>query len=237
MGDNKAYHQYDFATTQSGPLYDPARPVNKSVNNTGLTELPPAQKAFIWYPYAESKEFPLVGAGGRSAMAGPVYYRDQFAGAKRPFPDYYDGKLLTYEWMRGWLMAVTLDKDGNYAGMERVMPGSKFSNPMDIEFGPEGDLYMLEYGSGWFTQNDDARLVRIEYNGGNRKPVVPVTTSRKGGAIPFNARLSSAGTKDFDNDALTYVWTVSPASGGTTRTFRKPTQPSRSTKPGFIKRP
>ena len=31
---------------------------------------------------------------------------------------------------------------------------------------------MLEYGSGWFTQNDDARLVRIEYNGGNRKPVV-----------------------------------------------------------------
>jgi cytochrome c len=68
--------------------------------------------------------------------------------------------------MRGWLMAVTLDANGNYASMERVMPSHKFSNPVDIEFGPEGDLYMLEYGSGWFTQNDDARLVRIEYNGG-----------------------------------------------------------------------
>ncbi|MVM28831.1 carbohydrate-binding protein [Spirosoma sp. HMF4905] len=221
VGDNKPYHLYDFATGESGPLYDPAQPINKSVNNTGLNQLPPAQKAFIWYPYAESKEFPLVGSGGRSAMAGPVYYRDQFKAAKRPFPDYYDGKLLTYEWMRGWLMAVTLDASGNYKSMERVMPSYKFSNPMDIEFGPEGDLYMLEYGSGWFTQNDDARLVRIEYNSGNRKPIVQVATSKKGGSIPFKARLSSAGTKDFDNDALTYVWTVKPTAGGTTRTFRE----------------
>ncbi|UFH51933.1 ThuA domain-containing protein [Spirosoma sp. KNUC1025] len=221
VGDNKPYHQYDFATGQSGPLYDPAKPINKSVNNTGLNELPPAQKAFIWYPYAESKEFPLVGSGGRSAMAGPVYYKDQFGSAKRPFPDYYDGKLITYEWMRGWLMAVTLDKDGNYQSMERIMPSYKFSNPMDMEFGPEGDLYMLEYGSGWFTQNDDARLIRIEYNGGNRKPQVQVATSKKGGSVPFKAQLSSAGTKDFDNDALTYVWTITPKGAGAPRIIKE----------------
>ncbi len=221
VGDNKAYHHYDFATSQSGPLYDPAKPVNKSVNNTGLTELPPAQKAFIWYPYAESKEFPLMGSGGRSAMAGPVYYKDQFTAAKRPFPDYYDGKLLIYEWMRGWLMAVTLDAAGNYVSMERVMPNYKFSNPMDMEFGPEGDLYMLEYGSGWFTQNDDARLVRIEYNGGNRKPQVAIATSKKGGSIPFKATLSSTGTKDFDNDALTYVWTITNKAGGASRIVKE----------------
>jgi cytochrome c len=221
VGDNKPYYHYDFATGQSGALYDPAQPVNKSVNNTGLNQLPPAQKAFIWYPYAESKEFPLVGSGGRSAMAGPVYYRDQFGQAKRPFPDYYDGKLFIYEWMRGWMMAVTLDESGNYVSMERMMPSYKFSNPVDMEFGPEGDLYMLEYGSGWFTQNDDARLVRIEYNGGNRKPQVQIATSKKGGSVPFKARLSSAGTKDFDNDALTYVWTVASQAGGATRTFRE----------------
>ncbi|GAB2554953.1 hypothetical protein GCM10027085_52740 [Spirosoma aerophilum] len=220
VGDNKAYNHYDFATRQSGPLYDPAQPVNKSVNNTGLQQLPPAQKAFIWYPYAESNEFSGVGSGGRSAMAGPVYYRDQFGAAKRPFPDYYDGKLLIYEWMRGWLMAVTLDSAGRYAGMERVMPSYKFSNPTDMEFGPEGDLYMLEYGSGWFTRNDDARLVRIEYNGGNRKPIVEVAASKKGGAIPVKIRLSSAGTKDFDNDALTYVWTITPKAGGASRIIK-----------------
>jgi cytochrome c len=221
VGDNKAYYKYDFATSQSGALYDPAQPVNNSVNNTGLNQLPPAQKAFIWYGYAESKEFPQVGAGGRSAMAGPVYYFDQFKNAKRAFPDYYDGKLIIYEWMRGWLMAVTLDKAGNYVSMERIMPSYKFSNPTDLEFGPEGDLYMLEYGSGWFTQNDDARLVRIEYNGGNRKPLVQVAASKRGGAVPFKVRLSSQGTKDFDNDALKYVWKVNAAGGGAARTFNE----------------
>ncbi len=221
VGDNKAYHRYDFAAGQPGEPYNQAQPINNSPNNTGLNRLPAAQKAFIWYGYGESKEFPLVGAGGRSAMAGPVYYQDQFRNAKRAFPDYYEGKLFIYEWMRGWIMAVTLDKDGNYQSMERFMPSYKFSNPMDMEFGPEGDLYMLEYGSGWFTQNDDARLVRIEYNGGNRKPVIQLAADRKGGAIPFEARLSSEGTKDFDNDALQYGWVVTSADGGASRTFNE----------------
>lgn len=235
VGDNKPYYQYDFATGQSGALYDPEKPVNKSVNNTGLNQLPPAQKAFIWYSYAESKELPLMGAGGRSAMAGPVYYADQFKNAKRAFPSYYDGKLFIYEWMRGWLMAVTLDASGNYVSMERVMPSYKFSNPMDMEFGPDGDLYMLEYGSGWFTQNDDARLVRIEYNAGNRKPVVQVATSKKGGAIPFKAQLSSAGTKDADHDALKYLWKVTAQNGGGTKTFTEANPTMTFDKPGVYK--
>ena len=37
-------------------------------------------------------------------------------------------------------------------------------------FAANGDLYMLEYGTGWFTANDDVRLIRIEYNAGNRTP-------------------------------------------------------------------
>ncbi|QNF33745.1 ThuA domain-containing protein [Adhaeribacter swui] len=221
VGDNKPYYKYDFATNQSGELYNPEKPINNSVNNTGLNQLPQAQKAFIWYPYAESKEFPLVGAGGRSAMAGPVFYADQFKNAKRSFPDYYDGKLLIYEWMRGWLMAVTLDANGNYSSMERIMPSYKFSNPSDLEFGPDGDLYMLEYGSGWFTQNDDARLVRIEYNAGNRKPVVQIASSKKGGAVPFKAQLSSKGTQDADNDALKYTWKVVPQNGGNAKTYNE----------------
>ncbi|QHT68811.1 carbohydrate-binding protein [Rhodocytophaga rosea] len=235
VGDNKAYYKYDFAASQSGELYDPAKPVNNSPNNTGLNELPPAQKAFIWYPYGESKEFPLVGAGGRSAMAGPVFYSDQFKTAKRAFPDYYDGKLLIYEWMRGWLMAVTMDKEGNYASMERVMPSYKFSNPVDIEFSSEGDLYMIEYGSGWFTQNDDARLVRIEYNSGNRKPVIQLATDKKGGTLPFKARLSSKGTSDADNDVLKYVWKVTAQNGGTARTFNEPSPTVTFDKAGIYK--
>lgn len=213
VGDNKAYNHFDFAVNKPGATFDAARPVNNSPNNTGLKELPPAQKAFIWYPYAESKEFPLLGTGGRTAMAGPVFYSNAFKNSTKAFPKYYDGKLLIYEWMRGWIMAVTMDKDGNYVSMEQFMPSYKFSNPMDMEFADNGDLYMLEYGSGWFTANDDARLIRIEYNGGNRKPQIVLNADKMGGALPFTVNLSSEGTKDADGDTLKYSWKITSKNG------------------------
>ncbi|GAB3641696.1 ThuA domain-containing protein [Spirosoma arcticum] len=213
VGDNKAYHKYDFAASKSGEMWDVNAPTNTSPNNTGLNVLPPAQKAFIWYPYAESPEFPLVGAGGRNAMAGPVFYAENFTRATRAFPNYYDGKLLTYDWMRGWIMAVTTDKEGSYQSMERFMPSYKFSNPMDMEFADNGDLYMLEYGSGWFSANDDARLIRIEYNGGNRKPQLQLVANQMGGSAPFPLKLSAKGTTDADGDALTYVWKIGSKNG------------------------
>ncbi|MDQ6635332.1 MAG: PKD domain-containing protein, partial [Gemmatimonadota bacterium] len=177
------------------------------------TDLPAAQKAFIWYPYDESPEFPLVGnGGGRTAMAGPVFYRDDFRRAARSFPAYYDKKLFIYEWMRGWIMAVTLDANGDYVSMERFM-SRKFSNPIDMAFGPNGDLYVLEYGTGWFQGNDDARLLRIEYTAGNRAPVVAASVDKPAGPIPLKVALSSAGTADADGDSLRYRWTISRRDG------------------------
>ena len=213
VGDNKAYFDYDFATNTPGKQFDPAHPVNNSPNNTGLNDLPPAQKAFVWYPAGKSVDFPLVGSGGRTAMAGPVFHREDFKGAAHAFPAYYDGKLLEYEWMRGWIMAITMNKAGDFVSMERFMPSQKFSNPIELEFAPSGNLYMLEYGTGWFQGNPDARLVRIEYNGGNRKPVVAVDVDKDAGPIPLKVALSSKGTNDPDGDALRYEWTITGPKG------------------------
>ncbi|GAB3552751.1 PQQ-dependent sugar dehydrogenase [Spirosoma fluminis] len=208
IGDNKAYSYYDFAAGKAGSAYDPARPINRSPSNTGLTELPPAQKAMIWYPYANSPEFPLVGRSGRSATGGPVFRKADFKNAKRAFPDYYEGKWLIVEFMRGWIMAVTLDEQGNYKSMEPFLPNENFSSAIDMKFSPDGDLYVLEYGSAWFRGNDNARIVKIEYNGGNRPPLVQASASKTGGAIPFSVALSANGTKDYDGDALTYSWKI-----------------------------
>ncbi|CAG5069042.1 hypothetical protein DYBT9623_01776 [Dyadobacter sp. CECT 9623] len=213
VGDNKAYNKYDFAGQKSMEKWDVNAPSNTSPNNTGLKVLPPAQKAFIWYPYGASPEFPLTGTGGRNAMAGSVFYSDAFKNAARAFPDYYNGKILTYDWMRGWIMSVTMDKEGNYKAMERFMPSYKFSNPMDMEFAENGDLYMLEYGTGWFSANDDARLIRIEYNGGNRKPMLQMVANKMGGAAPLALKLSAKGTSDADGDALTYSWKITSKNG------------------------
>jgi cytochrome c len=159
--------------------FDPAKPINDSPNNTGLRELPPAQKAFIWYPYANSPEFPLVGSSGRSATGGPVFRKADFKNAPRPFPDYYEGKWLAVEFMRGWIMSITMDENGDYKSMERFMPSENFSSAIDMDFSPDGDLYVLEYGSAWFRGNDNARLVKIEYNAGNRTPIVQASADKK----------------------------------------------------------
>jgi cytochrome c len=232
VGDNKAYYDYDFATNTPGKQFDPAHPVNDSPNNTGLTDLPPAQKAFIWYPAAKSDVFPLVGSGGRTAMAGPVFHREDFKSSARPFPAYYDGKLLAYEWMRGWIMAVTMNAQGDLVSMERFMPSQKFSNPIELEFSPTGDLYMLEYGTGWFQGNPDARLVRIEYNGGNRKPVIALAVDKEAGPTPLKVALSSQGTTDPDADALRYQWTITGPKGSAVRTLTEHSPSFTFTQPG-----
>ena len=216
VADNKAYSMFDYATDSVGEVFNATHPVNKSPNNTGLMELPPPQKAFIWYPYSNSAEFPLVGSSGRSATGGPLFRTSDFKNSKRPFPPYFEGKWLIVEFMRGWIMLVTMDDEGNYKSMERFLPNENFSSAIDMKFSPDGDLYVLEYGSAWFRGNENAQIVRIEYNGGNRKPVVNAVAEKSVGAIPFTVNLSSAGTHDFDDydkNALSYEWRIKSDNG------------------------
>ncbi|NJN33567.1 MAG: PQQ-dependent sugar dehydrogenase [Saprospiraceae bacterium] len=165
VADNRAYAVRRFSDTNFvGSKFDPKAPVNNSPHNTGIENLPPAQKAFIYYPYAESPEFgDIVGKGGRNAMAGPVYYASDFQGVTNRFPDYFDGKFFAYDWMRDWINIVSMKPNGDFESMERFLPNMKFSHPMDMQFGKNGALYMLEYGQNWFAQNDDARLTRIDF--------------------------------------------------------------------------
>lgn len=205
IADNKPYNKYDFATQVSYDPHDQEKPINQSPNNTGAQNLPPAQPAYIYYPYGASDEFPLVGDGGRNAMAGPVFYKEDYPENDGRFPDYYDGKLFTYDWMRGWIMNVTMDENGDFVRMDRFLPSFKFSNPTDIIFGPNGDMYLLEYGTVWFSENPDARLVHLKYTAGNRKPLAQMAASKTVGAAPLEVAFTSE-SKDFDGDALSYAW-------------------------------
>lgn len=213
MADNQVIPKYDYEKNQIGGTLDPEKPINTSPNNTGLRELPPAQPALIYYPYASFEKFPLVGSSSRCAIGGPVYHRSDFEDPERPFPGYYENKWLIADYSRFWIMAVTLDDEGNYKSMERFAPDYYPVQPLDTKFGPDGDLYVLEYGSNPARSSIESRLVRIEYNAGNRKPVVVASASKKGGAVPFTTRLSAAGTKDYDNDELTYTWEVLSKDG------------------------
>ncbi len=213
VGNNKAYWSYDFAKEESGEMFDAANPQNLSRLNTGIKDLPPAQPSLVWYPYAESAEFPEMGTGARSAVGGPFFRKQDYKNAKNTFPAYYEGKWFITEWIRNWILVVSMDENGNYKSMERFMPGTEFAGPMDMQFGPDGSLYILEYGKGWFKANDDSKLVRIDFNGGNRSPVAKATADKPAGSLPLTVALSGAGSKDYDGDALTYEWKITSVSG------------------------
>jgi len=205
IGNNYAYRSYDFTNGKSGPAFDPQNPVNNSPNNTGLENIPAANPAFIWYPYGESKDFPQVGSGGRTAMAGPTLYSGAGSSA---YPDYYNGKLIIYEWVRGWVKAVTMAPNGDYLSMEPIMSNLSFSAPIDMELGPDGKIYVLEYGKGWFSKNPDAGIARVDYLKGNRPPMVTnLVIDKPSGLLPYRLD-AKVMAKDPDGDKLTYVWNL-----------------------------
>ncbi len=219
VGDNYAYHEFDFETGTPGAAFDPAKPINNSPNNTGLRELPAAQPAFIWYPYNASPDFPAVGTGGRNAMAGPIYYPDLYT-AEGKFPDYYEGKLFIYDWIRGWIKAVTMTENGDFDKMEPFMPGTKFNALIDMEMGPDGKMYILEYGNGWFSKNPDSGLSRIDYNGGNRAPIVSeIDADKYSGLAPLTVTFTTKAA-DPENDDLVYTWDL---GNGKTESTTEPT--------------
>lgn len=200
--------------------------MNRSPNNTGSEQLPPAQPALIYYPYDASETFPMLGTGARNAMAGPVYYHDDYASSGRNFPEFFDGKLMIYDWMRQWIFLATV----NETGVEKLtpfVPNMEFSNIIDMAFGPDGALYLLEYGSGWYTQNSDAKLARIEYTAGNRAPLAKLEADQTIGGVPLTVHFTGRNSLDYDTDSLAYAWSFGPNEDSSTETnptytFEKP---------------
>lgn len=231
IGNNFPYADYDFATKQVGALFDAQKPRNEGPNNTGLTELPPAQPPLIWWPYRKPKEFAELGEGGRTACAGPVFhYRPEFE-QTGGFPKEFDRCLLFWDWQRPFMRWARLDSDqrlqqiepftgavvtGNTADqIDALKPAladgaTLIQRPVDAVFGADGALYLLDYGETWGA-NRDAKLVKISYRRGNLPPVVKATAEPSSGREPLTVKLSGAGSKDHEGDALSYAWKLLPA--------------------------
>ncbi|RZK78132.1 MAG: carbohydrate-binding protein, partial [Pedobacter sp.] len=223
VGDSKPYKELDFATRAKGATlkvgayFDLTGPTNNSPYNTGMKKLPPPIKAMVWYPYGRSAEFPELGEGGRCAMGGPVYHFDPNLKSETKLPEYFDNALFMYDWMRNWVYAVRMDENQNYKRMEPFMEtNGDFRRPIDMEVGPEGSFYILEYGSVYGIDNVDARLVRIDYNGGNRAPIAKIETKDTIGLTPYKVVFSSKSYDNDDDDQMKYEWSFDGKSIGST---------------------
>ncbi|APU14590.1 OmpL47-type beta-barrel domain-containing protein [Actinoalloteichus fjordicus] len=207
MGPNEPYRDYDFATGESGPAFDCDAPVNDSPNNTGLTDLPPATPADIFYTYGCSEEFPEISCeGGNSAFGGPVYRYDESLDSPTKFPESYDGAHFFYEYSRNFVADVRFDENGDYSSMTPFLEELDFNQPMDMEFGPEGSLYVIEYGGGFFTPGTYAGLYRIDHTQGVQSPDVSLATTETSGEAPLEVTFDATGTSDPNGGDLTYAW-------------------------------
>ena len=88
--------------------------------------------------------------------------------APHRLPSVYDHHLFIYEWSRNWIIAVRLDEDEKIANprkdLHRFLPGMTFKRPMDMELGPDGCLYLIQWGTQW-GDNNDTQLIRLEFHG------------------------------------------------------------------------
>jgi PKD repeat protein len=130
--------------------------------------------------------------------------------------------LPFYEWTRAYNKALTLSRGGRLAGIEPVVSTIVTDNPIQMEFGPDGVLYLLEYGNGFYLENPVAQLARIDFVRGNYPPVPKVAANPTVGLAPLAVSFSSAATSDPDGDRLAYAWDFN-ADGAVDSTEPNPT--------------
>jgi glucose/arabinose dehydrogenase len=208
---NETYVDYTFPSGPSGSRFNCAAPVNNSPRNTGLTNLPAARPAWIKYDGCSLAAF---GCGSESPMGGAVYRYDATNPSSVKFPPALDGHYFATEFGRRWIKTIDVNADGS-AGQISDFPW-RGTQVMDSAFGPDGALYVLDYGTGWGSGDASSALYRIEYNpAGNQPPVARVFADRTTGAAPLTVAFSSAGSADPEGGALTYSWNFGDGSTST----------------------
>ncbi|WP_238008226.1 PQQ-dependent sugar dehydrogenase [Dactylosporangium sp. AC04546] len=197
----ETYNEWDFAANTGAAKYNcTGGPTNNSFRNTGLTTLPAAKSAWIRYA-GDAGTPPEFGTGSESPMGGPVYRYNASLNSAVKFPQSLDGNFFAGEYGRRWIKPVKINADGS-PGEISTFPWAG-TQVMDMAFGPDGALYVLDYGTG----SNNQALYRIEYvGGGNRAPTAKITPSVTSGPNPLTVSFSSAGSADPEGGALTYAW-------------------------------
>jgi glucose/arabinose dehydrogenase/PKD repeat protein len=210
VGPSTPYRDVDYTTNPPtvGPEFDCDNPVNDSPKNTGLTNLPPAKKPLMWYGYETSSVPSVIPAGGGVApMGGPFYDFDPDLSSDTKFPPVYDGLPFHYEWSKNEVYSIELSGGGDFVEVDDFLPDEDWRSPMDMKFGPEGSLYVLEWGEGFSRNNPDSGLYRVDYLGDQEPaPIAVAGAAPDSGPAPLPVEFSSEGSADPAGGALSYAW-------------------------------
>ena len=206
---NTPYIDFAFPSGPPGLPFSCDNPLNESPNNTGLTQLPSAVPATMWLGYSETDDrFPGLGTGG-APVGGPIYHYDPDNPSETKFPEEYDGKWFIGEWNENWIKTATLDDHGEAVSVESF-PSFDYRRPMDMTFGPDGALYLVEWGSGFNSDgsgNADSGIYRIDWVR-TIAPQVTATADPRRGPAPLEVGFDGEATNPdgSPNPSFEYEW-------------------------------
>lgn len=135
------------------------------------------------YRQEEQKQLlPWLKGGGQATMNGPVYRYDATSTSTVKWPSYWDGKWFVGDFYDGDQPRHAVLTDPRTVGrgglpvhaesLRGIVPvgNDNIKNLMDWKFAPDGSLYVLDYGRGFFTSDARSALWRVTYKGGAATP-------------------------------------------------------------------
>lgn len=132
---------------------------------------------------------------GSSSIAGIAFQ----SGSGSNYPTEYNGALYLADYSRGciWVMFQGANGDPDSKSIKTFLETT--GNPVDIEMGPDGNLYFVDFNGG--------TIRRIEYFSKEQPPVAVASASPTNGETPLTVSFDSIGSHDPNPDnTLTFAW-------------------------------
>ena len=130
---------------------------------------------------------------GGSSVSGMV-----FNPSTGILPSEFDGALFFADYARGCIWAMERGAGPGPDPTKVRWFRSGASVPVDIQFGPGGDLLYADISGG--------RIRRIHYTLGNQAPRAVASATPTSGAVPLDVSFDGTGSSDPDGDSFSYAW-------------------------------